>query len=76
MESRVIHPRFAPQEALFTRLCGEAKAAIAAAPTREEAVKIKDELCRKFEEECVSGILVTGTRAFADGLIETLWAGK
>ena len=73
MENLAKHPTYDPQETLFERFCGEAETLIASAKSKEEAVRIKDELCAKFEKECGSNLVITATRTFVDQIIERNW---
>jgi hypothetical protein len=73
MEQLVQHPTHDHHEALLRQFCNEAETLIAGARSRKEAVAAKERLCLQFEKECASSLVITGTRAFADQLIERIW---
>jgi hypothetical protein len=73
MENLIRHATNDPQEELFERFCIEAETLIAAAKTESEALRIKEDFCKRFENECGSSLVIAMTRTFADRIIDQKW---
>ena len=65
------------QEELQNRLvrdfCRKAQALIGTAGSESEALRIKEEQCSRFEEECDSTLLVNAARHNIDDMIRERW---
>lgn len=74
MEKNVTQARSERQEDLLARYCSEAEGLILAAKDAREAQEIRDRLCKRFQEECNSQLIVNATRAYADHIITHIWS--
>lgn len=73
MEKVVKHPTFDEQQDLLHRYCKEAEALLSKAADINEAIRIKDETCKRFQLECNSSILVNAMKDYMDQIIERTW---
>ncbi len=62
-----------PSGDVIHRYCTEAREMIARAGNREEAVKVKRELCSRLAAACESNLVLQATAAYIDDLIERTW---
>lgn len=75
MDEVVKHPEHTPQQELVRGYCREAEALITIAPSRSDAIRIKDEWCTRFRKECESELLVNAASAYLDTMIASQWGG-
>ena len=73
MEAVVRYPSFDEQDELVRGYCNEAEALIATARSRTEALRIKDEWCMRFKNECKSTLVVNAAGNYLDQIIEHQW---
>jgi hypothetical protein len=74
MEKMVRHPSMNAQEESIRTSCREAEKQLMDARTRAESLLIKEQWCRKLEQECGSEIVIHGAGAYLDGIIARRWA--
>ena len=61
------------QEDLLSRYCLEAEQLLAEATDYESALRLRDEVCSRFEQECQSSLIATGTREYLTQIISRRW---
>ncbi len=61
------------QDELIRRYCEEADSLLRAAPDLPTALRLKDELCDRFQRECDSELIVTATMHYIDDLLLHQW---
>ncbi len=61
------------QDELIRRYCEEAGSLFTAAPDLPTALRLKDELCNRFQKECDSELVVTATMHYIDNLLHHRW---
>jgi hypothetical protein len=66
-------PQLPKQEELIRRYCEEAEALLSSAEDYPSAVRMKQSICKRFQEECDSELIVHATGQFIDNLIKTRW---
>ncbi len=69
----VQHPTDTAQHKLMREYCSEAEGRITIATSRAEAMRIKEEWCNRFRQECESKLLVNATSAYLDEIITHMW---
>jgi len=57
------------QTELLSRYCQEAEELLAGVDNYASALKLRDELCERFAEECYSPLIVNATREYLTHLI-------
>lgn len=60
------------QEELLSRYCAVAEKELLKARDKNEARDITIRLCKQFESECDSSIVITGTKAYIEALVSRL----
>ena len=73
METMVQHPTDTAQHELVREYCSEAEAHIMIARSRADAMRIKEEWCKRFSQECESRLLINATSAYLDEIIGEQW---
>lgn len=73
METMVQHPTDTAQHALVREHCREAEGRIMIARSRVEAMRIKEEWCNRFSQECESRLLINAASAYLDEIITRTW---
>lgn len=73
METMVKHPTDTAQHELVREYCREAKGRIMIARSRADAMRIKEECCKRFSQECESELLINATSAYLDEIITRMW---
>lgn len=63
----------AGQSELLARYCQEAERLLADAPTYESALKLRDDLCARFRQECQSSLIVNATHEYLTQIIGRTW---
>jgi len=76
MEQIVKHPSFDTQQELLRRYCKEAEALLTKATDMNDASRIKEEACERFQQECNSSLLVNATKDYIDQIIARMWQNK
>jgi len=61
------------QEDLIRKYCAEAESVLAEAHDYNSAVRLKDSLCRRFQNECDSSLVVVATKIHLDNLLKKRW---
>ncbi len=73
MEKVVKHPTSDEQRELLNCYCKEAEALLIKAADINDAIRIKNEACKRFQRECNSSILVNATKDYINQIIERTW---
>jgi len=73
MEKIVKHPHLDTQEELLHRYCKEAEILLIKASDINEAIRIKDEACKRLQWEYNSSIFVNATKDYVNRIIERKW---
>jgi len=60
---------------LIARYCAEAEETLNAAPDYGSALRLKETLCSRFQEECESSLVVNATRQYIDAVLRNRWNG-
>ncbi len=58
---------------LINRYCGEAEERLSAASDYRTALRLKETLCARFQEECESSLVVNATRQYIDAVLRKRW---
>jgi len=66
-------PGDAAQSELLTRYCQQAERLLAEAPSYESALKLRDDLCARFRQECQSSLIVNATHEYLTQIISRTW---
>jgi hypothetical protein len=61
------------QTELLSRYCQEAETLLAGAADYATALRVRDELCERFEKECLSALVVNATREYLTQIISRTW---
>jgi hypothetical protein len=61
------------QMTLLDRFCREAKERVVQARDLDDAVRQKDALCERFEQECSSQLVINAAKTFVGNLLQTRW---
>ncbi len=64
------------QEALIRKYCDEAEQVILPVPNYDDALRLSDELCERFEKECESPMVAGAMREYLRGIIGARWRKK
>ncbi len=62
-----------PSGEAIERYCAEALEKIGLAKDKEEAMKIKGEICARLADQCASGLITQATTSYVDQVIEKRW---
>ncbi len=62
-----------PSGDMIQGYCAEARQLIGQSGTREEALKVKEDLCSRFAAACGSSLVLQATTVYIDDLIERTW---
>ncbi len=62
-----------PSGDLIAQYCSEARGLITRAGNREEALKLRHDLCSRFALTCKSSLVLQATTAYIDDLIAKTW---
>ena len=73
MEDHVISARSEKQEDLVRKYCAEAEGMLAEAQDYDSAARLKDSLCRRFQVECESSLVVAAMELHLDSLLKQRW---
>ena len=73
MEPRVPRTEDPAQIALLTRFCQEAEGLLKGATDYASALRLRDEVCGRFQKECHSGLIVNATREYLMQIITHTW---
>ena len=73
VEAMVQHPTDTVQHELVLEYCKEAEGRIMAARSHADAIRIKEEWCKRFQRECKSALLVNAASAYLDEIIQRQW---
>lgn len=73
MEKVVHHPVFDEQDALVRGYCKEAEGLITLARSRADALRVKDEWCTRFKNECKSSLVYNAAGKYLDQIISHQW---
>lgn len=73
MEAMVKHPEDSVQHELVREYCGEAEGRIMAAASHADAITIKEEWCKRFQNECESTLIFNAASAHLDGIMIRKW---
>lgn len=73
MEERNISEKSGKQEELIRKYCAEADSALAGAPDYDSAIRLKESLCERFQNECDSTLVVAATTLHLDNLLRRRW---
>jgi hypothetical protein len=73
MEEMVQHPTHHEQDELVRDHCREAEGLITASASRAAAMRIKENWCRRFRQECTSMLIVHAAAAYLDQIIARQW---
>ncbi len=65
-----------PSGDLISQYCAEALEKIGLAKDKEEAMKIKGEICARLADQCTSGLITQATTSYVDRLIEKRWSSR
>lgn len=76
MESRASTPFGLSQEDLLNRYCLEAEKLLAEATDYASALKLRDEVCARFQQECQSSLIANGTREYLTQIISRRWQNE
>ena len=76
MESVVSHGVSGEQDRLVRNICKSAQDLISVARSYEDAVKIKEEQCRRFRQECQSMLIVNAATSYLDEVITRQWSSQ
>jgi hypothetical protein len=66
-------PDLTSQEALIRRYCAEAEERLLTATTMDDALRIRNELCARFEAECTSPMVHSATKQYITDVIIRTW---
>lgn len=64
------------QEELIRKYCAEAASVLAGAPDYDSALRLKESLCKRFQNECDSSLVVAATNLHLDSLLKEQWGRK
>jgi hypothetical protein len=73
MEAVVKHPADAVQDELVRDYCREAEGRIESAGSYVDAVRLKEEWCRKFQQECESALISNAAAEYLNRVIVRRW---
>lgn len=73
MEIRDPRAADAGQTDLVARYCEEAEQLLADATDYESALRLRDEVCGRFQNECRSALIVNATRDYLTQIISHTW---
>ena len=61
------------QAELVRKYCGEAELLLNKATDYATALQLKESLCKQFQNECDSSLVVTATRNYLEAMIKERW---
>jgi hypothetical protein len=64
------------QEELIRRYCAEAEKELAKAPDYASALRLKESMCSRFEQECESGLIIGAIRQHLGNAMKQLWGTR
>ena len=70
------HPTDNAQDELVRDYCSEAEKLILRADSRDNALRIKEKWCGRFQEECKSMLIAHAAAAYLDQIIMQRWKGE
>jgi len=73
MEAILPVPHESRQEELIRDYCEEADALLSTAQDYPSAVRMKQSLCARFQEECDSALVVSAASQFIDNVLKKRW---
>ncbi len=73
MEIMVKHPEDSVQHETVRQFCAEVGYRISMAASRAEAMKMKEEVCASFRNECESMLVAHAASAYLENLIRKQW---
>jgi hypothetical protein len=76
MEDSYVSGKSEKQEELIRKYCAEADSVLAGAPDYDSAVRLKEKLCKRFQSECDSSLVVAAASLHLDNLLKQRWATK
>ena len=76
MDDNGISGKSEKQEELIRRYCAEAVSLLAEAPDYESAVRLKESLCKRFQSECDSSLVVAATSLHLEKVLKQRWHRK
>jgi hypothetical protein len=73
METNHFSAKSEKQEELIRKYCAEADSVLAGAPDYDSAMRLKESLCKRFQNECDSSLVVAATNLHLDNLLKRRW---
>jgi len=61
---------------LIRKYCAEAEERLNAAADYSSALRLKESLCARFQEECESSLVVSATRQYIDAVLRQRWGAE
>jgi hypothetical protein len=73
MEPVVKHAADVVQDELVREYCKEAKELVMSAGSYVDAVRLKEEWCHRFQQECASALILNAAAGYLDRIIVRRW---
>jgi hypothetical protein len=76
MHNHYVPGKSEKQQELIRKYCAEADSVLSGAADYDSALHLKESLCKRFQNECDSSLVVAATSLHLDSMLKERWGSK